>query len=246
MDAKTGDPLHGSPMEAGAALGPCSVAPIATGGRTSSRSKSCPSTERPATRMAMTSTMPRRSWSSTIKRVKRDLTALMTDSQPWWPADYGHYGRSSSAWHGTLRAPIAPATAAAARIRAISASLRSTLAGQRQSRQGAAAALAGQAEVRPQPQLGGPAHFRRQCRDRIDGRTDLRLRRRPQRHLRAGAGRLLGNRGKLGRQGRQDTDRREREAMENPLAAVQMGLIYVNPEGPDGNPDPFSRPATSA
>jgi catalase-peroxidase len=38
----------------------------------------------------------------------------MTDSQPWWPADYGHYGPSSSAWPGTAPAPTAPATAAAA------------------------------------------------------------------------------------------------------------------------------------
>jgi catalase-peroxidase len=35
----------------------------------------------------------------------------MTDSQDWWPADFGHYGRCSSAWRGTAPAPTAPATA---------------------------------------------------------------------------------------------------------------------------------------
>ena len=55
------------------------------------------------------------------------------------------------------------------------------LAGQRQPRQGAAAAVADQAEIRQEHQLGRPVHPRRQRRDRIDGRADLRLRRRPRR-----------------------------------------------------------------
>jgi catalase-peroxidase len=42
-----------------------------------------------------------------LAEVKKDLHALMTDSQDWWPADYGHYGRSSSAWRGTAPAPTA-------------------------------------------------------------------------------------------------------------------------------------------
>jgi catalase-peroxidase len=48
------------------------------------------------------------------KALKQDLTALMTDSQEWWPADSATTAHSSSAWHGTARAPIASATAAAA------------------------------------------------------------------------------------------------------------------------------------
>ncbi len=57
------------------------------------------------------------------------------------------------------------------------------LAGQRQSRQGAPPALADQAEIRPQVELGGPDDPGRQRRHRIDGRPDLRLRRRPRGRL---------------------------------------------------------------
>jgi catalase (peroxidase I) len=44
--------------------------------------------------------------------LKKDLAALMTDSQDWWPADFGHYGRCSSVWHGTALAPTARVTVA--------------------------------------------------------------------------------------------------------------------------------------
>ena len=63
------------------------------------------------------------------------------------------------------------------------------LAGQRQPRQGAPAAVADQAEIRPQDLLGRSDGPRRQRRARIDGLQDVRLRRRPRRYL--GAGRAL-------------------------------------------------------
>ena len=63
------------------------------------------------------------------------------------------------------------------------------LAGQRQPRQGAPAAVADQAEIRPQDLLGRPVRPRRQRRAGIDGLQDVRLRRRPRR--RVGAGRAL-------------------------------------------------------
>ena len=66
------------------------------------------------------------------------------------------------------------------------------LAGQRQPRQGAAPAVADQAEVRQEHQLGRPVHPRRQCRDRDHGRAGVRLRRRPQGRVRARARHLSG------------------------------------------------------
>ncbi len=37
-----------------------------------------------------------------LEAVKKDLHALMTDSQDWWPADFGHYGPFLSVWHGIV------------------------------------------------------------------------------------------------------------------------------------------------
>jgi catalase-peroxidase len=60
-----------------------------------------------------------------LAALKKELHALMTDSQEWWPADFGHY-RSSFAWPGTAPAPIASATDAVVPVPDSSALHRST------------------------------------------------------------------------------------------------------------------------
>ena len=167
--------------------------------------------------------------------LKKDLTALMTQSQEWWPADFGHYGGLfiRMAWHS---------------------------AGTYRTGDGRGGTRAGQQRFAPQnswPDNGNLDKARRllwPIKQKYGNKiswADLMI--------------LTGNValesmgfktfGFAG--GREDVwepeshvywgpetkwldDKRYSEGrkLENPLAAVQMGLIYVNPEGPNGNPDP--------
>ena len=144
------------------------------------------------TRWARTSTTRRSSRPLDVDALKQDVFEVMTTSQDWWPADYGHYGPLfiRMAWHAAGTYRIADGRGGGGERRA---ALRPAqqLARQRQPRQGAPAALAGQAEVRPEDLVGRPDRLRRQLRAGVDGVQDVRLR------LRA-PGRLGARRGLLG------------------------------------------------
>ena len=172
--------------------------------------------------------------------VKRDLVALMTDSQPWWPADYGHYGPFfiRMAWHsaGTYRSGDGRGGAGAGQQRF--APLNSwpdngnldkarRLLWPIKQKYGANLSwadlmiLAGNVAIES---MGGPIF------GFGGGRADVWE---PERDVYWGTEELW-----VGQEGNETRIQPEKGmALENPLAAIQMGLIYVNPEGPGGNAD---------
>jgi catalase-peroxidase len=172
-----------------------------------------------------------------LKALKQDLYALMTDSQEWWPADFGHYGPLfiRMAWHsaGTYRIGDGRGGAGAGQQRFaplnswpdnVNLDKARRLLWPIKQKYGDKISwadlmiLAGNCALESMGFktfgfAGGRPDVWEPDEDTYWGAEDTWL----------GDKRYSGNRD-----------------LENPLAAVQMGLIYVNPEGPNGNPDPLA------
>jgi catalase-peroxidase len=172
-----------------------------------------------------------------LAAVKKDLAALMTDSQDWWPADFGHYGPLfiRMAWHsaGTYRtgdgrggggtgsqrfAPLNswPDNGNLDKARRLLWPIKQKYG--RKLSWADLMILAGNVAL----ETMGFKTF-----GFAGGRADIWE---PEEDI------YWGSEGKWLEDKRYSGDRE----LENPLAAVQMGLIYVNPEGPNGNPDPVA------
>ena len=177
-----------------------------------------------------------------LDALKADLTALMTDSQDWWPADFGHYGPLfiRMAWHsaGTYRVQDGRGGAGEGQQRFaplnswpdnVSLDKARRLLWPIKQKYGKKISWADLMILTGNVALesmgfktlgfaGGRADVWESNQDVYWGSEKTWL---------EPSG------------GANDRYSGDRE-LENPLAAVQMGLIYVNPEGPDGNPDPLA------
>jgi len=171
-----------------------------------------------------------------LEAVKEDIKVMLKDSQDWWPADYGHYGPFfiRMTWHaaGTYRTGDGRGGAATGAQRFAPLNSWPDNGNLDKARRllwpikekygnklswADLLVLVGNVAIED---MGGPNH------GTVMGREDIWQ---PEKDIYWGAeDEWLGD----NRYG--DT----RQSLENPLAAVQMGLIYVNPEGPNGNPDP--------
>ncbi|MCB9879238.1 MAG: catalase/peroxidase HPI [Planctomycetes bacterium] len=170
-----------------------------------------------------------------LEAVKKDVIATLTTSQDWWPADYGHYGglMIRLAWHsaGTYRISDGRGGSGTGSIRFAPLNSWPDNANLDKARRllwpikqkyGKALSWADLIELAGTAALESMGF---QTFGFAFGREDVYE---PQRVDFGPETEWLGDR-------RFHGDRQ----LENPLAATQMGLIYVNPEGPGGNPDPL-------
>jgi catalase-peroxidase len=196
-----------------------------------------------------------------LDAVKKDLHDLMTDSQDWWPADFGHYGPLfiRMAWHsaGTYRVGDGRGGAGAGQQRFaplnswpdnVNLDKARRLLWPIKQKYGKKISWADLMILTGNIALesmgfktfgfaGGREDVWEPDMDVYWGSEktwlggDLRYAH--------GSDGVVENRGVLPSDDDADGDIHTRD-LEKPLAAVQMGLIYVNPEGPDGNPDPIA------
>lgn len=199
-----------------------------------------------------------------LEAVKQDLRALMTESQDWWPADFGHYGPLfiRMAWHsaGTYRTADGRGGAGAGQQRFaplnswpdnVSLDKARRLIWPIKQKYGQKISWAdliiltgnvalesmgfkpfGFSGGRPDVWEPEEAVYWGSEKTWLGGDTRYGKEAQP-----PGEGVLVAEADKHGtEESRTDQGRN----LENPLAAVQMGLIYVNPEGPEGNPDPVA------
>ena len=177
-----------------------------------------------------------------LDAVVKDLTALMTDSQDWWPADWGHYGglMVRMAWHSAGTYRVADGRGGAGSGNQRFAPLNSwpdngnldkarRLLWPIKQKYGRKISwadlmiLAGNVALESM----GFKTF-----GFAGGRVDIWE---PEQDVYWGAEKAW-----LATSDKENSRYSGERKLDNPLAAVQMGLIYVNPEGPDGKPDPVA------
>ncbi len=174
-----------------------------------------------------------------VEALKNDVKALMTDSQDWWPADWGHYGglMIRMAWHAAGSYRVADGRGGAGTGNQRFAPLNSwpdnanldkarRLLWPIKKKYGnkiSWADLIILAGTMAYESMGLPAY------GFAFGREDIWH---PEKDIYWGSEREWLTKNRYG-------DKDDGTSLENPLAAVQMGLIYVNPEGRDSIPDPL-------
>ncbi|MBG8561066.1 catalase/peroxidase HPI [Pseudomonas qingdaonensis] len=202
-----------------------------------------------------------------FQALKQDLTALMTDSQDWWPADFGHYGPLfvRMAWHsaGTYRTGDGRGGAGSGQQRFaplnswpdnVSLDKARRLLWPIKQKYGRAISWADLIVLTGNVALesmgfktfgfsGGRPDVWAPDEDVYWGSEnkwlggDTRYGKDPEAMQPPGEGTLVAE---PEQHGNEESRTEQGRNLENPLAAVQMGLIYVNPEGPEGNPDPVA------